>query len=34
MVQMYDLIWSGLSLATFWLLGAVIFHYVEGWGYG
>lgn len=34
MVQLYDLVWAALSLATFWLIGGVIFKYVEGWGYG
>jgi hypothetical protein len=34
MVQLYDLFWSGFTLAAFWLVGAVIFHFLEGWGYG
>ncbi|WOO81374.1 Outward-rectifier potassium channel TOK1 [Vanrija pseudolonga] len=34
MVQLYDLFWSGFALAAFWLIGAVIFHFLEGWGYG
>jgi len=31
---MLDLIWSAISLIAFWLLGAVIFHAIEGWSYG
>ncbi|KAL1411067.1 Potassium channel [Vanrija albida] len=34
MVQLYDLFWSGFTLAAFWLIGAVIFHFLEDWGYG
>jgi len=34
MVQMFDLVWSGFSLASFWLVGACIFKFVEKWGFG
>jgi hypothetical protein len=34
MSQMLDLIWSAISLMSFWLIGAVIFHAIEGWSYG
>lgn len=34
MQQTYDLFWSGMSLATFWLVGAAVFNALEGWGYG
>lgn len=29
-----DLTYSGLALVVFWVIGAVIFHYMEGWGFG
>ncbi|WVQ98939.1 hypothetical protein IAU59_006071 [Kwoniella sp. CBS 9459] len=34
MSQMYDLMWSALSLIVFWLIGATIFSQIEGWPYG
>jgi hypothetical protein len=34
MVQVFDLFWSGFWLATFWLIGAVIFKSVQHWSYG
>ncbi|ADV20024.1 potassium channel protein [Cryptococcus gattii E566] len=34
MTQLYDLIWSAISLIVFWLLGATAFSQIEGWSYG
>ena len=34
MTQVYDLLWSVLSLVTFWVVGAAIFSKIEGWPYG
>ncbi|WVF71970.1 hypothetical protein IAT40_006780 [Kwoniella sp. CBS 6097] len=34
MSQMYDLMWSALSLIVFWLIGATVFSQIEGWPYG
>lgn len=32
--QLLDLFWSGLALALFWVVGSIMFHYMEGWGFG
>jgi potassium channel subfamily K len=32
--NMYDLLNSLLGMVTFWAIGAVLFHYMEGWDYG
>lgn len=34
LLQGYDLIWSFIGLITFYVVGAAIFHAIEGWGYG
>ena len=34
MSQMYDLLWSALSLIMFWVIGAAMFSCIEGWSYG
>ena len=31
---MVELLYSACTLVSFWLLGAVIFHFMEGWSYG
>ncbi|KAE8540951.1 hypothetical protein D1P53_002304 [Cryptococcus gattii VGV] len=33
-IQLYDLIWSAISLIVFWVLGAAAFSQIEGWSYG
>lgn len=33
-IQLYDLIWSVISLIVFWVLGAAAFSQIEGWSYG
>ncbi|WRT67322.1 uncharacterized protein IL334_004292 [Kwoniella shivajii] len=32
--QMYDLLWSLLSLLVFWAIGATLFSQIEGWPWG
>jgi potassium channel subfamily K len=34
MSHVYDLFWSALSLTVFWVVGAALFHVMEGWSYG
>ncbi|KIR28752.1 potassium channel protein [Cryptococcus deuterogattii LA55] len=34
MTQLYDLVWSAISLIVFWVLGAAAFSQIEGWSYG
>ncbi|KAL7423995.1 Potassium channel [Cryptotrichosporon argae] len=34
MSQVYDLMWSALSLIVFWVIGATLFSEIEGWTYG
>lgn len=32
--QLYDLVWSMISLIAFWVVGAAMFSSIEGWSYG
>lgn len=34
MSQLYDLVWSGIALIAFWVVGAAMFSQIEGWTYG
>lgn len=34
MSQLFDLLWSAGVLILFWVVGAIIFHYMEGWSMG
>ncbi|PWN22633.1 hypothetical protein BCV69DRAFT_280225 [Microstroma glucosiphilum] len=34
MSQLFDLLWSAGVLVLFWVVGAIIFHFMEGWSMG
>lgn len=34
MTELAELFFSACALVTFWLLGALIYHFMEGWSYG